>query len=387
MVSLSNCSPRHTRSSAGGKPERLPVARLRLSIMHITRITTLQAFDAARSALDRAYDADPHATVFLSPPWLRGWLSTSPHEWMILAAAPRAGADPVAFWPLSRLPSPSALRADRVVTLRMSGWPAADYTGFISDPACDREAARALLSHVQSGLTWDTLELHDLADVRLIDAAESFGGNPGLRRSAHRRTPCPCVDLPGTWDDFLADTLGYSSRGTLRRRIKRLEKRDDYRVQDVTDGNLARITGDAFRLWQQRFPNDVNIADQPRYEALFQAMFEVGDLWARGLYVNDEAIAAAVGFFDRPQRAFRYYITGYADGWHRNAPGRVVLAYAIQAAIDQKMTCFDFLRGAEAYKRDFGADDRFTQSFVFQRTRPLTTLRLGVDALKRRIKG
>lgn len=353
--------------------------------MHIAAISTIEDFNDAQARYDAVYRADEAAPIFLSHTWLRGWLQTSPHEWMILAASPTTEAPPVAYLPLSRMPSPSAARPDRVVTVRMGGWPASDYTGMISEPPHADAAARALMSHLSREIIWDTCELHDLADERLIRAAAIEFGE-GIRESARRETPCPRVGIPADWDTFLQEKLGYSSRGTLRRRIKRLERREDYRVADVTPDTVDAITGVAFRLWQARFPDDVSLSDQPRYRALFETMVAEDRLWARAMYVDDQPIAGAVGFFDDERSAFRYYLTGYDNAWHKMAPGRVMLAYAIQAAMARGLTVFDFLRGDEAYKRDFGAEDVMTESVTFRRVGIRTTLRLRIAAAKRSIR-
>jgi CelD/BcsL family acetyltransferase involved in cellulose biosynthesis len=54
-----------------------------------------------------------------------------------------------------------------------------------------------------------------------------------------------------------------------------------------------------------------------------------------------------------------FYSTGYDQAWSRYGPGRRIMATAIQGAIDEGATEFDFLRGHEEYKQAWGAEVRY----------------------------
>ena len=60
-----------------------------------------------------------------------------------------------------------------------------------------------------------------------------------------------------------------------------------------------------------------------------------------------------------------FYKTGYDKDWSKYGPGRRIMARAIKGAIDEGATEFDFLRGDEPYKREWGTELR--HDFVIRR--------------------
>ena len=53
-----------------------------------------------------------------------------------------------------------------------------------------------------------------------------------------------------------------------------------------------------------------------------------------------------------------FYTTGYDATWSKYGPGRRVMALAIRGAIDEGASEFDFLRGDEPYKQQWGTKVR-----------------------------
>jgi hypothetical protein len=54
--------------------------------MYIDVIEHMDAFSQLRENWDEVYDADPHATLFLSWNWLFPWLENLTTRWIVLAA-------------------------------------------------------------------------------------------------------------------------------------------------------------------------------------------------------------------------------------------------------------------------------------------------------------
>jgi CelD/BcsL family acetyltransferase involved in cellulose biosynthesis len=66
------------------------------------------------------------------------------------------------------------------------------------------------------------------------------------------------------------------------------------------------------------------------------------------------AIVALTYVLYHRQRAYSY-LGGFDPDMSRFSPGTLILGYAIEQAIQDGMTHFDFLRGDEEYKTDWGA--------------------------------
>lgn len=72
--------------------------------------------------------------------------------------------------------------------------------------------------------------------------------------------------------------------------------------------------------------------------------------------VNGRLIAVLYGFLCG--RHFYFYASGFDPEFEHLSPGSVLIAHAMEEAIREGATEFDFLRGAEAYKYRWGAHDR-----------------------------
>jgi CelD/BcsL family acetyltransferase involved in cellulose biosynthesis len=83
-----------------------------------------------------------------------------------------------------------------------------------------------------------------------------------------------------------------------------------------------------------------------------------------GLRWRDSLIAILFTFVRGP--VFYYYLGGFAPNLARYGPGSLVLEYACGEAARAGATEFDFLRGAEKYKYDWGARDKVNRSLTLE---------------------
>jgi CelD/BcsL family acetyltransferase involved in cellulose biosynthesis len=78
--------------------------------------------------------------------------------------------------------------------------------------------------------------------------------------------------------------------------------------------------------------------------------------------VRARTISAQYVLIDRG-RAYAY-ISGFDPEWARYSLGTLLIAFAIERAIDEGCREFDFLRGREQYKYGWGAVNRATVRLV-----------------------
>lgn len=71
------------------------------------------------------------------------------------------------------------------------------------------------------------------------------------------------------------------------------------------------------------------------------------------LSLDQKPIASIYGFIDKQR--FWSYQSGYDPQFSPCSPGALILHFAMQCAIEEGCTSFDFLRGAEPYKQTWGA--------------------------------
>jgi CelD/BcsL family acetyltransferase involved in cellulose biosynthesis len=73
------------------------------------------------------------------------------------------------------------------------------------------------------------------------------------------------------------------------------------------------------------------------------------------LHLDGRIVAVFYGFHHRTHTYF--YLAGFDAEFSKVSPGKLILAYAIERAVREGATVFDFLRGREAYKYEWGAED------------------------------
>jgi len=352
--------------------------------MDIQHITRLDEFDALREAWESTAAADPHANVFVSWAWLRGWFEHCPHNWLVLAARPDAQSPHVGFLPLGIDPTPAWFRLDQQIILRLGAFPAADYTGFVCRPEHKRQALSAFADYVQNELDWDRFEMREVSDPALGQWLQEIDADQ-FDVASSSATPCPQIDLTDDWEAYLRQCVSPATRKTLRRRLRGIEQLDGFNMTDASDDNLAEQIDTVLALWTRRWPGRATSQELDCWRSILTRCHQAGSLWLRVLWRDRTPIAAAAGFIDLPHRRFCGYILGVNPDFRDFSPGTVLIAHAIRDCIERGLKHFDFLRGDEAYKYSFGATDRFNQNVTITRNRLRTTMRAATSRLRDRL--
>ena len=340
--------------------------------MRIDCVDDLDQFDELKDEWNTVYMADPHATIFVSWAWLRGWFEATPYEWFVLAVRPDSAAPPVAFLALS-------VDAPRH-QLQMGGNPWADYTGFVCTPEHQEEAIRTLAVFVQRQLQWDRFHMRDVYDPRLELFLACFP-QKGFHVQRNDGVSCPYIPLPDTWEQYLQDYLGRRTRKNLRRCMRLMDDRGEFRVTQAQEDNIERQVDAFLTLYQMRWGAQPEYA-LTRFRSIFRHCFESGSLWLTVLWDGDTPVSAMAGLVDRRKKVFSNYLVGRDDRFAHLSPGDALIGYSIRCAIENGFQVFDFLRGAEHYKFSFGAKERLNSDTIITRK----SLRLTAKKLMWRLR-
>lgn len=311
------------------------------------------ALHQLREPWQRLYEQCPDAPIFLSWEWVSTWWShfhdgSTPHV-VTLSEADQI----VAVAPL--------MRSDGA-TLALSFMErdeTTDYADVLAPPAYRQRATDALLEHLT-----DLCEANGRARLEPIPE-----GSPLLRAvdAAGRNLisepiqPCPTVHLAATWDAYLAG-LTKKDRHELRRKIRRAESAGDLQHEVTTASDeLDLPLQEFYRLHQSsRDPKKAQFLE-PHLQAFFtdaaRILAERGWLRLSTLRLDGAAIASLLSFDRGPTVSL--YNSGLDPEFRWLSPGIIIIAYELQAAIAAGRTRYDFLRGDEPYKYDFGAQDCF----------------------------
>ncbi len=365
----------------------------------------LDEIDAA--AWDALAAASPWATPFARWGVHRAWwdaYGANAHEQTLVVVDP-AGADPeapVAIVPLmhrhevepddailrtrlrgdAHLPSTSVAPTAKAVFFGASYH--VDYATLLARPADLPAVAEALAEVLEAHdgavdpdhpTPWDVVDLRRLrcGDPAADALAEALGARTGQGWTVvrEREDVCPVVTFePGADFEAYLGTLGKKERHEVRRKLRRAEVAGEVRLVRSADP-VADL--DAFvDLHQKRwgaeglFPPTTG-GDQSRtfFRRLFELLGHDGTVQLHFLTVDGRRIAAAVWFEDAD--AWYLYNAGVDPEARELSPGVLMSATAIRAAIAAGRRRFDYLRGDEPYKYEWGAIDEPIQRLLVVR--------------------
>lgn len=235
-----------------------------------------------------------------------------------------------------------------------------DHRGILCTPSREAEVARSIACYLSKSDAWNRLELDavDESDV-VIQHLSSELAKRDCEVSTRGDGNCWSVDLPATWDEFLA-LQSKSHRKQLRRAADRVL--DTPRCQWHAVESL-----DDFR---EAWPIFVDLHQRRRTSLGEPGCFASDRFTAFHTEVAPLMLAAGrlrLGWLelDGSPAAAEYHFAGlggtyaYQGGVDPDRlddePGRLSNIATIRRAIEQKHTAFDFLRGDEPYKAHWRA--------------------------------
>jgi CelD/BcsL family acetyltransferase involved in cellulose biosynthesis len=354
-----------------------------------------------RETWDGLADRNPWATPFSAWAFHRAWWDAygdNAHEETIVIVDPAAVAkgDPVAIVPLMHRHVVEATDEATHTSIRHSASMEltavpptakaiyfgasyhADYATVLADPA-DMPAVAEALADAIATEPWDAIDLRRLreGDPALAALADAFGRREipdGWTLNLEREDVCPVVTLaPGADIDAYLDTLGKKERHEVRRKVRRAEAAGTVDFVESADP-LADL--DAFiELHQAKWGTGGLFPATPggdESRVMFRRLFELfgadGPLRLSFLLVGERRIAASVHF--ETDDAILYYNAGVSPEASSLSPGVVLVERLMRRALETGKRRFDFMRGNEPYKYEWGAVDEPIQRLLVRRTAP-----------------
>lgn len=241
-------------------------------------------------------------------------------------------------------------------TMELVGGPdVSDYLDVVAQAGREEEAWSALLgARAAAPSTW---QLHSVpAASPTVTAVPGLAAAFGLGVTVAVEERCPVLDLPASWDAYLAGLTG-KQRHELTRKMRRLAREvpDARPTCAATRAEVEARLDDFLGLHRRSRVGKARFMDH-RMEAFFRRTLAA--LAERGM--GRVWLLDAVG---GPLAAFITLewdgVVGlYNSGFHPDhaalSPGVVLLGHLVQDAIARGRRRFDFLRGEERYKYDFG---------------------------------
>jgi CelD/BcsL family acetyltransferase involved in cellulose biosynthesis len=339
--------------------------------VEVVRMALSEAL-ALGPAVWEAVEAKAEApSPFMSWAWHRAWADAGPEaassEALVLREAgvgAGAGAEVQALLPLARRRILFRRVPVNALTWAIGDLGCPDHLDVLARPGADVGALVPLLED----LDWQILVLSNLAPD--APAARQLCESLATRGHVIRRQPlwtAPYLELRGDWDTYLA-TLTPTRRQTLRRKERQLRREHAVTVTDYDGDRIDDGLRHLMSLHESRWQGGAFQAPgmRPLHRRFAVELAARRQLWLATLDVGGAPVAAWYGF-TRGDTVY-FYQSGRDPSWERYSVGLILMGTMIRRAIEGGYRRFDFLRGADPYKRQWTSTQRVTEEItVFRR--------------------
>lgn len=288
------------------------------------------------------------AAPFLSPAWLLPW-------WQVFHPGELCS---IAMFEGARLIVLAMLYSDRRRLLPV-GIALSDYLDVLIDPL-DPGRLQALARCVSELPEWEEWSLEELPPEAV---ALAMPAPAGCSDGAQPQSACPVLALPRS-ADRLGEAIPAGKLRKLRMARHRADRRGGFAIERVGIDGMGGFLRELTRLhrarWQEKGGSEV-LRDDLVEEFLAAA---TPQLLAAGLgrllllRLGGCCAGAYYGLSDA--RRAHAWLGGFDPKFTHESPGTLLIAEAIEAAIQEGCGEFHFLRGRERYKYEWGALDRWS---------------------------
>jgi CelD/BcsL family acetyltransferase involved in cellulose biosynthesis len=308
-------------------------------------ITSIDDLTALEPQWDALWRRDPNATPFQSPHWLLPWWrafgSDTPY---VVTSSSNGRLDALA--PLYILRDD-----DSGESLGMFiGTGITDYLDILGDSAL-----------LADGIMSADCQMWDLQQIRPASSVLTMPPRDGWSDNVEDQEPCPVLSL----DDDFDGLLSTHARKKLRYYRRCAERLGRVTYESATRDSLDTLLDALFDLhaarWRQLGQPGVlaDSATQQFHREVAPRMLDAGALRMYAMRIDASIRAVFYGFAHHG--VVYYYLSGYDPELEKISIGNTIVAHAIEQAVHDGSTTFDFLRGAEEYKYAWGAKDRINR--------------------------
>jgi len=316
-------------------------------------------FATHRDEWERLRSADPEATLFHTPRFLELYweeLGDGPP----LVALVTHSDDPIGLCPFE-------IRAGRLSFL--GGFEVTDYMGPVGRPEDRARVAEQLMTGLAARDDWERADLEGLPqDGTWLGALAEAAEAAGFAAEIAQDDVAPMLDLPPTWDAYLA-RLKPKQRHEIRRKERRLRER-------FPEARLTRSSMETLQADLDRFVEMHRSSEGPKgrfmeedmgafFHRLGRELLPEGVFRLVFLEGGGEKLAGLVAF--RFEDTLLLYNSAFDPRHRAVAPGMVLVSETLREAIGEGCARLDMLKGDLGYKYRFGARPRPIHRLLLER--------------------
>jgi len=305
-----------------------------------------ETLDSIFGHWQRAGSLLPWNCLFVLPVWLKPWWDNFGRRGALYLLSVRHEGRIIGIAPLQRSDDTVRLLGDENVC---------DNLDFIVAREKSAEFYRILLNYLKQ----DGVKRIELAQVRqdssvmaqLLPVAEKAG----CRISYEKNDMSFELALPGSWDDYLT-LLSGKERHEIRRKLRRLNEAGQMSYRMVEDASSIKKEMEAFLELFRSYRSDKTEFMNGRmvsfFKELAEALKEARILKLFFLELDKKPIAATM-CFDYHSTMYLYN-NGYDKRFGSLSVGMLSKVLSIKESIQSGKKTYDFLKGAEVYKKRLG---------------------------------
>jgi len=323
--------------------------------------TPITSFQEIESEWESVLHDSPANTLFLTPQWQKVWWDTFGDGRIMCGFAyptPDGGTG-------NGMAAIASLAKSGDTVSFMGSQDTFDYNDFPIRPGHEEGFYQTLLECLEDQGV-QTLRLDSLRESSpTLEVFPEIARSRGYKVEIEQEDVTSGIDLPGTWDEYLA-LLSKKDRHELRRKLRRMDSQTDWKWYSVTDpAEVGGRLGEFISLMRlSRTDKDEFMT--PERERFFhnitQRMAELGQLQLFFLEMDGSTVATCLCFDYGGSRLL--YNSGYDPEYGYYSVGLLLNAMSLKDAIGRGLAYFDFLRGPEPYKAHLGGQQRSLYQMV-----------------------
>lgn len=272
------------------------------------------------------------------------------HAWWVSAQQPplqlvvvSSDSAPVALFPLCEVNQSLQFLGDQDVS---------DYLDAIILPEFADGTVEAFGEFLQQSTTKKVSLISLPEHSLLIERLQNLTTTRGWQFQRTEQDVCPVIQLPATWDEYLA-FIGKKQRHEIKRKWTRLEEHGDVKFRTVTDTNAEPEALTTFFTLHRKSSVEKDQFWTPEHLHYFAELSRVTSEngWLRLYFLHFNGAPAATMYCFEYGDDLLIYNSGFnAEALVDRSVGSVMMAYTIRDAIARGKKRYDFLRGGEEYK-------------------------------------
>ncbi len=285
-------------------------------------------------------------SIFVFPGWLQVW-------WQAFGS----GAELYlrAVWQGEKIIGIAPLLVKEKTASIVGSADVCDYLDFVVTPGMERDFFTVLLDDLREKRI-NHLDLRSLrTDSTVLTHLVGIAQNRGYEVICHSEDVSLELDLPSTWDEYLA-TLTGKQRHEVRRKLRRLWEAGNVEHRCLEAGQEVEDYMETFLKLFSLSREDKAHFMTPQMESFFRSladtMAEAG-LLRLGILELDTLPTAMVMCFDYNDCVYLYN-SGYNPQYNSLSVGLLSKVLCIKDSIQRGRKRFDFLKGGEPYKYHLG---------------------------------